>query len=77
MRCPPRKIARNPASSSSDSQPNEYQIWPTLTIDWYSSHGTVHATMAAHTGAWSNRPSTSAADTTTPPHATVANRRSE
>ena len=29
----PRKIARNPASSSSDSQPNEYHACPTLTID--------------------------------------------
>ena len=40
----------NPASSSSDSQPNEYQIWPTLTIDRYSTQGSAHSSRHAQTG---------------------------
>ncbi len=71
----PRKIARNPVSSSSDSQPNEYQICPTLTIDRYSSHNTSQSTIHAHSGA---RSTTSASKLPiTPAQETPAKNRSE
>ena len=71
----PRKIARNPASSSSDSQPKPYQTWPTLTIEEYSSHSSVHSATHAHTGArsatWASRLAA------TPVQAAPASQRSE
>lgn len=73
----PRRTARKPVSSSSDSQPKPYQVWPTLTIDTYSAHGTSHASMAAHSGSSESRPAISAADTAQPAQAHPAKNRSE
>jgi hypothetical protein len=73
----PRKIAKNPVSSSSDSQPNEYQVWPTLTIDWYSAHSTSHISMPAHSGTMSATPAKIAALVTAPMQQTAAKSRSE
>lgn len=33
VRALPRNTARKPTSSSSDSQPKEYQVWPTFTME--------------------------------------------
>ncbi len=77
MRSLPRKIAKNPVSSSSDSQPNPYQVCPTLTIDRYSTHNVSHINIAAHNGTRSAAPATTAADSAAPDQDTVANSRSE
>src|SRR5690606_23921130 len=73
----PRRTARNPTSSSSDSQPNAYQDCPTLTIDRYSSHGTSHSSIAADCGTTEPLPASRAADPARPAHATAAKKRSE
>ncbi len=73
----PRNTARKPTSSSRDSQPNEYQVCPTLTIDRYSAHGTSHSSIPPHSGSSESRPAISAADTAHPAQAHPAKNRSE
>lgn len=73
----PRKIARNPVSSSSDSQPNPYQTCPTWTIDRYSTHGSAQSSIPPHSGSRPSRPAISATETAQPVQATAAKRRSE
>src|SRR5579875_1814064 len=73
----PRKIARKPASSSSDSQPKLYQTWPTFTIDRYSAHSASQASMAPHSGIASPSPPATAAPSAAPDQATNAKNRSE
>ncbi len=70
-------MARKPVSSSSDSQPNEYHVWPTLTIDRYSTHSSSHTNTATHSGTTAAKPSAIAADNTAPSQASVAKNRSE
>ncbi len=66
-----------PVSSRSDSQPNEYQIWPTLTIDRYSTQGSAHSSRQAQTGNRSATPTSNETDTAMPVHETAAKNRSE
>lgn len=73
----PRNTARKPTSRSRDSQPNAYQVWPTLTIDRYIAQVTSHATMAPQSGSRWSRPATRAADTAQPAQAQAAKKRSE
>lgn len=73
----PRNTPRNPTSSSSDSQPNAYQVCPTFTIDRYRPHGTSHSSIAAHSGTSASTPASSAAATAHPVHAHPAKKRSE
>lgn len=73
----PRKTARKPTSRSSDSQPNEYQVWPTLTMDRYSTHGTSHSNMPPHNGSRESSPAISATDTAQPAQDQTAKKRSE
>ncbi len=73
----PRKTARNPASSSSDSQPKPYQRCPTLTIDRYSSHSSSQTSTATGHGTTSVSPATTPADSATPAQARTAKNRSE
>lgn len=73
----PRNTATKPVSSSSDSQPKEYQVCPTLTIDRYSAHGTSHSSIAPHSGSSASSPAASAADTAQPAQAQPAKSRSE
>ncbi|PQM45662.1 hypothetical protein C1Y40_04175 [Mycobacterium talmoniae] len=73
----PRKIARNPLSNKMDSQPNEYHVCPTLTIDRYSTQIASQASIAAHNGTRLAAPATMAADSVAPNQATAAKNRSE
>ncbi len=73
----PRKIARNPVSSSSDSQPNPYQTCPTWTIDRYSTHGSAQSSIPPHSGSDPSRPASSATETAQPLQATAAKKPSE
>jgi hypothetical protein len=73
----PKKITRNPVSSSSDSQPKLYQIWPVFTIDRYRAHSTSQASMAPHSGIASPSPPAIAAPSAAPAQATIAKNRSE
>ena len=73
----PRKTARNPVSSSSDSQPKLYQACPTFTIDRYSAQSTSQASMAPHSGIASPSPPAIAAPSAAPDQATTAKNQSE
>ena len=73
----PRKIARKPASSRRVSQPNAYQVWPTLTIDRYSAQSAAQASIETTVGALSTIPARAEPAIATPVHATTTNRRSE
>ncbi len=77
QRALPRKTARKPASSSSDSQPNPYQTCPTLTIDRYAAHSSAHIAIDAASGTASAAPAATAAASSAPPQATEAKKRSE
>src|ERR1700722_11847168 len=77
IRSLPRKIARKPISSISDSQPNKYQVWPTLTIDRYATHSSSHNNTAIQSGTTSASPAAIPAANAAPNHATVAKNRSE
>src|SRR6516162_6606067 len=71
----PRKLAKNPASSSIDSQPKAKKSWPTLTIDRYSAQSASHMDAESHSGPASDHPASATTDSPAPASATAVAKR--